>query len=150
MAHSFTNLLYHLVFSTKERQPWLEETLRPDLFAHLGGILREEGGIPLEINGMPDHVHILIKLRPDSRLCDVLRAVKARSSFWVHKSSPALEQFAWQTGYGAFSVSQSQAEKVRRYIQKQQEHHRAVTFTDEMRKLVRLNGLEVDEELLWE
>jgi REP element-mobilizing transposase RayT len=150
MSHSFTNLLYHLVFATKERQPWLGDALRPDLFDLLGGLVRRSRGLPLEINGMPDHVHLLVKLRPDVRLCDVVRALKARSSFWAHQAGPELEGFAWQTGYGGFSVSHSQVEVVRRYIRNQETHHRTVTFDDEMRKLVRLHGLEVEEQALWE
>jgi REP element-mobilizing transposase RayT len=100
MAHSFTNLLYHLVFSTKERQPWLEQSLRPALWECLGGIIKTEGGIPLIINGVEDHVHILTKLRPDKSVSNVLGDLKSRSSGWVHRTQPHLEAFTWQAGYG--------------------------------------------------
>jgi REP element-mobilizing transposase RayT len=149
MAHSFTNLLCHIVFATKERQPWLEPALRPELWKVLSGAVRSEGGIALEVNGMAEHVHILAKLPASRAVSDILRAVKAKSSHWLKRQLNA-QEFAWQTGYGAFSVSQSQVEIVRRYIQLQEEHHREMPFTDEMRKLIRAHGLEVDEQLLWE
>jgi REP element-mobilizing transposase RayT len=149
MAHSFTNLLCHIVFATKERQAWLEPTLRQELWKILSGAVRSEGGIALEVNGVAEHVHILAKLPASRAVSDILRAVKAKSSHWL-KGRLNLAEFAWQTGYGAFSVSQSQVEIVRRYIQRQEEHHRNMPFTDEMRKLIRAHGLEVDEQLLWE
>jgi REP element-mobilizing transposase RayT len=150
MSHSFTNLLYHLVFATKERRPWLSDALRPGLYAYLGGVVRELGGIALEINGVADHVHVLAKLRPDGRLSDVLRELKAGSSAWVKKADAAPEAFAWQNGYGAFTVSHSQVETVRRYIQNQEEHHRTVSFDEEMRRFIRAHGLAADEKELWE
>ncbi len=150
MSHSFTNLLYHLVFSTKLREPWLDASWRGELFAYLGGIVRDLGGIALEVNGIEDHVHLLVKLTASHRLCDVLREIKAGSSRWIHKRDEALLGFAWQTGYGAFTVSQSMLAVVRQYIQNQEEHHRKQAFTDEMRQLARLNGFEGDEEFFWE
>ena len=150
MAHSFTNLLYHLVFSTKERQPWLDADMRPRLFPYLGGLVREEGGVALIVNGVADHVHLLVKLRPDRAVADVLRALKAGSSFWVHKTFPDHEHFAWQTGYGAFSVSQSQVERVHSYIQRQEEHHRARPFRDEFTALLRAHGMQLREEEMWD
>ncbi len=149
MAHSFTNLLYHLVFSTKERQPWLDPDMRPRLFPYLGGLIREEGGIALIVNGVADHVHLLVKLRPDRAVADVLRALKAGSSFWVHKTFLNHDHFAWQTGYGAFTVSQSQVETVRSYIQRQEEHHRTRPFRDEFAALLRAHGMQVPEEAMW-
>ena len=150
MAHSFTNLLYHLVFSTKERQPWLEQSLRPALWDCLGGIIKAEGGIPLIINGVEDHVHILTKLRPDKSVSNILSDLKSRSSGWVHRTHPNLEAFAWQTGYGAFTVSQSQVEKIRTYIHNQEEHHRRMPFQEELRRLLRKHGQTIDETLLWQ
>jgi putative transposase len=124
MAHSYTNLLYHLVFSTKEREPWLDDAIRPTLFKLLGGILKEEGGTPFIINGVADA--------------------------WVHRTCPGLEVFSWQAGYGAFTVSQSKVETVRTYIENQEEHHRRIPFQDELRALLRKHGQEVDESLLWQ
>src|SRR5262249_7164570 len=102
MSHSFTNLLYHLVFGTKERQPWLDDSLRPALYAQLGAILKMEGGIPLTINGMPEHVHILCKLRPDHQVSKIVSDLKSRSCGWIHRTRDDLQHFFWQTGYGAF------------------------------------------------
>jgi REP element-mobilizing transposase RayT len=149
MSHSYTNLLCHIIFATKDRQAWLDPALRPELWRVIGGIVRSEDGIALEVNGMVEHVHILAKLPASRAVSDVIRAVKAKSSHWL-KGQPNIDQFAWQTGYGAFSVSQSQVEVVWQYVQRQEEHHRNMPFTDEMRKLIRAHGLEVDERLLWE
>ena len=149
MAHSYTNLLYHIVFSTKEREEWLTPKVREQLWPYIGGIIRAEGGVALEINGMADHVHILAKLPATKPLADVLRAVKAKSCHWL-RTKLEIPEFSWKTGYGAFTVSQSQLDVVRHYIQTQEEHHRAMPFTDEMRKLLRAHGLDVDEQLLWE
>jgi REP element-mobilizing transposase RayT len=150
MAHSFTNLLYHFVFATKDRQPWLDEALRPCLFAVLGEILKKEGGTALIINGLPEHVHILAKLRPDHRVSEILSDLKSRSSGWIHRTREDLKQFAWQTGYGAFSVSLSQAEIVRGYIANQEEHHRHVPFDVEYVRLLCKHGAEIDERTLWQ
>jgi putative transposase len=150
MAHSYTNLLYHIVFATKGRQSWLDDSLRPAMFAHLGSIVKEIGGIALSVNGMSEHVHILAKLRPDRSLSLVLSDIKSRSSGWVHRSRPDLPHFAWQTGYGAFTVGSSQTPRVRRYIENQEENHRRHPFEMEFRTLLRRSGYSGDEEFFWE
>ena len=150
MSHSFTNLLYHVVFSTKYRHPWLDPEVAPRVFAYLGGLVREDNGTALLVNGVADHVHLLVQLHQDHSVSAFLRALKARSSLWIHKTFPALEQFAWQTGYAAFTVSRSQAEKVRRYIANQENHHRKQSFQEEFRALLRKHGLEFSEEDLWD
>jgi REP element-mobilizing transposase RayT len=150
MSHSFTNLLYHIIFSTKERRPWLEAELRPGLFACLGSLIKEERGLPLLINGVADHVHILAKLKQDRAVADVVRAIKAHSSAWMHRQDANLAPFAWQTGYGAFTVSYSQVEVVRAYIRNQEQHHRRQTFQQEFRAFLRRHGIEFTEEELWD
>jgi putative transposase len=150
MGHSYTNLLYHIVFSTKARHPWLDEDMRPQVFAYLGGLIRAENGIALMVNGMPDHVHLLAKLKQDKAISDVVRAVKAGSSGWIHKTFPACANFAWQTGYGAFTVSQSQVKTVHDYIANQQAHHRKYPFQYELIALLKANGIEFQEEDLWD
>jgi REP element-mobilizing transposase RayT len=150
MGHSDANLLYHIVFSTKNRHPWLEATLTPRLFEYMGGVVRAEGGILLAINGMPDHNHILAKLRQDQAVSEVVRAIKANSSGWVHRTFPDLESFHWQTGYGVFSVSHSQVKTVRQYIANQETHHATMTFQDEFRKFLRKHGIEFDEQDVWD
>jgi putative transposase len=150
MSHSYTNLLYHMVFATKGREPWLAKPLRPALFAYLGDAVRELGGIALIVNGMDEHAHILAKLRPDRNLSEVMRELKARSSGWIHRKNSELAAFAWQMGYGAFTVSQSQAKFVHAYIENQEAHHQTLSFTDEIRQLLRRHGLDFNEADLWE
>jgi REP-associated tyrosine transposase len=150
VPHSYTKLLYHLVFSTKHREPFLGPSVLPRLGEYLGGAVRGEGGTALIINGMPDHIHILARLRQDAALSDVLRAIKANSSGWVHETFPELGGFAWQSGYGAFTVSASQAETVRRYIERQQEHHRRRTFQEEFLALLNAHGIDYGERYLWD
>ena len=150
MGHSYTNLLYHIVFSTKERQPWLDPEISTRLYAYAGGAIRSEGGVSISINGSVDHIHILAKLRQNKSVSDSMRAIKANSSGWIHRSFPALREFAWQSGYGAFSVSQSQVGTVQRYIVDQQRHHQRVSFKEEFIALLNAHGIEYDERYLWD
>jgi REP element-mobilizing transposase RayT len=149
MSHSFTHLLYHIVFATKDRQPDLAPEIRPALFAYVGGVVRAERGIALAVNGVADHVHLLVRLRQDRALAEVVRAIKAHSSHWVRARGPAGAAFAWQTGCGAFSVSRSGAERVREYVRNQEEHHRHVSFEDEYRRLLAAHGFRFTEKELW-
>lgn len=150
MPQSYTNLLYHIVYSTKERQPIISPDLQLRLYNYIGGMIRQRGGICLAIGGMADHVHILVKLRPDKALSDVLRDIKANSTGWMHDVFPQMTDFSWQRGYGAFTVSSSQVEKVRNYILNQDEHHRKYgTFRDEFIKILQANGIDFDEKFLW-
>jgi len=146
---SYTNLLYHFAFSTKHREPWLNADLRPRLCEYLGGAIRAEKGIALAVNSMPDHVHILAKLRQDKAVSEILRGIKANSSGWIHQMFPELQQFAWQEGYGAFSVSHSHVDRVRAYIQNQEKHHQQSTFQEEFLGLLKAHGIEFDQEYLW-
>ena len=149
MPQSFTNLIYHIVFSTKNRQPLITDDVKSRLYDYIGGTIRGTGGISLAINGMDDHVHVLTKLRPDKSVSDVLRDLKANSSGWMHYVFPELKDFSWQNGYGAFTVSASQVEKVREYIANQEEHHKKVgSFRDEFIKMLRANKIEFDEKYL--
>ncbi len=150
MAHSFANLLTHVIFSTKDRQPLIDAELKPRLFAYLGGIVHELGGVALLINGPADHVHALVKLPHTLAVADAMRVIKTNSSRWVHETWPARRAFAWQAGYGAFSVSPSHVEAVRAYIAGQEEHHRRVTFQEEFVEFLRRHGIEYDERYIWE
>jgi putative transposase len=150
MPQAYTNLIYHIVYSTKERQPLIKHNLQPRLYEYIGGMIRKRGGICLAIGGMSDHVHILTKLKPDKALSDVLRDLKANSTGWMHDVFPDMKDFTWQRGYGAFTVSSSQVEKVREYILNQEEHHKKVgSFRDEFIKLLIANEIEFDEKYLW-
>ncbi len=149
MPRSHTNLIYHIVFATKDRQAFLTAEREQRLYEYIGGIIRGLGGICLAINGMPDHVHILAKLRPDKALSDVLRDIKANSSGWIHDAFPDAADFSWQNGYGAFTVSESQIPKVAEYIARQKEHHHETTFESEFVGMLEKNGTEVDIKYLW-
>jgi REP element-mobilizing transposase RayT len=150
MGHSYTNLLYHIVFSTKERYPWLDAETTSRLYEYLGGAFRSEGGAGLSLNGCADHIHILAKLRQDKAVSNVVRSIKANSSGWIHREFPELRKFAWQIGYGAFTVSQSQVARVQRYIANQQVHHQRVSFKDEFRALLDAHEIEYDERYIWD
>ena len=148
MADSYTNLLYHIVFSTKDRRPLITPEHEVRLYDYLGGTIRKVGGVSLEINGTEDHIHLLAKLRPDCALSDVLRELKANATGWMHDVFPSVKNFSWQRGYGAFTVSQSNVESVRRYIARQKEHHRKSSFRDEFIQFLKENGIKYDERFI--
>ena len=150
MPQSYTCLHYHLVFSTKHREPTITPDIRTRLWDYLGGIVRGEGGIPLQVGGTADHVHLLITLRQTPALADFMRDLKAGASGWVHDTFPAAHSFAWQAGYGAFTVSHSAINAVSAYIERQEEHHQKQTFQDEFRALLVRHGIEFDEKYLWD
>ena len=150
MAHTFTNLLAHIVFSTKDRMPILEPDLKERLFPYMGGIFRELDAKPLLINGPADHVHALAVLPAKYSPAEIIGKVKSNSSGWVHKTFPARHTFAWQVGYAAFGVSPSQKQTVLDYIVNQEEHHRKVSFKEELLALLKKHEIEYDERYLWE
>ena len=149
MGHTATNVLVHFIFSTRHRAPLITKEIEADLHAYLGGILRELGGVALCINGMPDHVHLLVRMPSTHSVADVARLVKANSSRWVHQRWPQFKVFAWQSGYGAFSVSESGQGAVLQCILRQQEHHTKRSFKEEFVVFLRKNGVSVDEKYLW-
>ncbi|HMD85580.1 MAG TPA: IS200/IS605 family transposase [Terriglobia bacterium] len=130
MAHTFASLYTHVIFSTKDRLPFLTAELRPDLLAYRGGIVRKLGGKLVDANARLDHVHCLLSLPPALAVADALRILKTNSSAWVHETRRRAA-FAWQAGYGAFSVSQSNVPAVVKYIRNQDQHHRRITFQEE-------------------
>ena len=150
MPQSFTCLHYHLVFSTRGREPTITPDLRPRVWDYLGGLVRGVGGIPLGVGGTADHVHLLVTLRQQPAVADVLRHLKAVSSGWVHQTFPAAGGFWWQTGYGAFTVSHSGLARVRAYIADQEAHHRSRTFQNEYRAILTDHGIEWDERYVWD
>ena len=145
---SFSLILLHVVFSTKNRQPFLSDGVRSRVFEYLSGAIRNEGNSCLIVNGMPDHVHILFDCRTDQSVADLMRSVKANSSAWIRRTWPEMSEFAWQEGYGVFSVSQSQKEFVKRYIQNQFEHHKKQDSLFEFRALLERHALEFDEKFV--
>jgi putative transposase len=148
MSHTYTNLLTHIIFSTKERTPFINDSLKRDLHACLGGIVRELRGTALRINGAADHVHLLVGLPASLAVADALRVIKTNSSRWMHEQKRFVK-FGWQEGYGAFSVSRSNAAAVSAYIERQEEHHHRLTFREEFIAFLRKHGVEYDEENLW-
>jgi len=148
MPATHLSLHYHLVFSTKNREPLISPDWRSNLHAYLGGIVKGIKGIPLAIGGIEDHAHVLVGLRATHRLDYVLRDIKADSSTWVHRVV-GRKNFEWQPGYLGLTVSPSQIERVKRYILNQEKHHRRKSFQDEYLELLKLSGIEYDERYLW-
>ena len=144
MGHTFTNNLYHIIFSTKGRQPFLHDDLRDQLFAYIGGVARNKGGILLKINAVEDHLHLLLKIPPDIAVATLVAAIKANSSRWIGETFPQLRDFSWQAGYSSFTVSESLKEGVARYIASQPEHHKKRSFEDELALLLQKNWVPYD------
>jgi putative transposase len=149
MAATLTNLLYHIVFGTKDRQPLIRDAFRDELEKYIAGIVRNKDGILLGIGGMPDHLHLIVKLKPDRSVAEIVRLIKANSSKWVNERHGEIGRFAWQSGYGAFSVSQSQFDALRAYVGNQEVHHRSRSFQDEFRDFLNKHAIEFDERYLW-
>ena len=149
MPHTFAALYVHVVFSTRDRVADLSPELAGRLFPYMGGILKDLKVGPLIINGLGDHVHMLLSVPVTVSMADVLRVVKTNSSRWVHEQFPEHRRFGWQAGYGAFTVSGSRVEDVRKYIASQQEHHRKISFQEEFVSLLKKHGLEYDAGELW-
>ena len=141
MAHTYTNLLIHALFSTKDRQPLTRPEIRANLYAYLGGIIVNLRGKPVLINGTRDHVHLLFVLPASLALSDFMEELKANSSKWAKQRALG---FAWQTGYAAFSVSQSKLGEVKVYISTQEEHHRKRTYQEEVVALLKKRGIDFD------
>jgi REP element-mobilizing transposase RayT len=149
MPQSFASLHCHVVFSTKNRQPLIKRELQSRLFEYIGGILRNQSSPLIAAGGMPDHVHLLVSLGRSDAVSDVLRVIKTNSSCWFHEELH-MPEFQWQTGYGAFAVSYSGIDQVKKYFADQNEHHRVRTFQDEFRELLRRHGLEWEERYVWD
>ena len=147
MPSTHTNLHYHIVFSTKERLPLIKDEWRNRLHAYLGGIVKNLEGVPLAVGGINNHVHLLIGLKSSHRLDYFVRALKADSSAFIHKE--LREQFEWQKGYGAFTVSPLGIENVRQYVLNQETHHRRKTYENEYVDLLEKSHTPFDEKYLW-
>jgi REP element-mobilizing transposase RayT len=151
MAQSLAKILLHLVFSTKDRKPFLrDQPLRDELHRYLGGILTNLECQPLIIGGVEDHVHLLSAHPRTATVADVVKELKRGSTVWLKTKSPVLSEFAWQNGYGVFSIGQSQVEDVRAYIAGQEEHHRKISFQEEFRRLLERYEIAFDERYVWD
>jgi putative transposase len=150
MPQSLSAVYIHLTFSTKDRRPFLrEKPLRASLHAYLGGISKTLECPPIIVGGVEDHVHLLCRFGRTITQADWVKELKRVSNGWLKDQGGNYADFEWQNGYASFSVSQSNLEKVKRYIATQEEHHRKATFQDELRALLRKHGLEFDERYVW-
>lgn len=151
MSQSLVKNLVHLVYSTKHRKPWLPDDVRDRLFAYQAGIFKRWESPAVVIGGVEDHVHALFLLSKNYALKKIVEEVKKGSSKWMKTDEGSRNKnFLWQRGYAAFSVSQSNVEEVRKYIENQAEHHRRMSFQDELRLLFQRHGIEFDERYVWD
>ena len=152
MPQSLAKVLVHIVYSTKGRRPWLkDEEIRRQLYAYKATILRDNVDSPaLIIGGVEDHIHALCLLSRNFAIKKVIEEAKTETTKWLKKQGPQYTDFHWQSGYGIFSVSESNAEEVKRYIANQAEHHKKRSFQDEFRELCQRHGIEIDERYVWD
>ena len=149
MAHTFTSLNIHFVFSTKNRETLIEKEFKSRLHAYLGGIAKEMKLVPLAIGGTNNHVHLLLSVSPVISPSKCMQILKTNSSKWIHEEFPARSGFAWQAGYSGFSISPRNIQNVRNYIENQEEHHRVITFEEEYLSFLKESGVEFDEKDIW-
>ena len=150
MSHTFTKIWMHVVFSTHEREPSISPKLEAFLFRHIRHLLKEMECVPLAINGMPDHIHAFIGLRPAMAISDLVRDIKNNSSNFINDNKFVKGKFSWQAGYGAFSYGHSQMDKVYNYILNQEKHHKKKTFREEYLEFLKKFEVEYDEKYLFE
>ena len=148
MSGTYSQILLHAVFSTKDRQTWLKPEIITDLYPYMGGIMRDMKATLLTIGGVADHVHLYFRWRTDDTIANLMREVKSGSSGWLHKTFPKLKGFAWQEGYSVFSVSKSQENRVKKYIANQEEHHRRQDFRAELIELLKKHEIAFEEKYL--
>jgi putative transposase len=149
MAHSYVSSLFHCVFSTKGRRKIITPDLQEPLWPFMGGIARKNKVKPLAIGGVEDHVHLLLSLPSTKDIAKVVQLIKGGSSAWVHEEFPAQKNFAWQEGYGAFSIGISQVDDTIVYIDSQAEHHRKRTFQEEFLAILKKHHIEYDPRYIW-
>jgi REP element-mobilizing transposase RayT len=151
MLQSLTQIYLHIVFSTKDRKPFLNDRIfRDRTHAYLAGICKNLDCPSLIIGGVEDHVHILCRFGKTIDVATLIRELKRDSSKWIKTELPHVEDFHWQAGYGAFSISPSHVEALKEYIRNQEEHHRRVSFKDEFQRLCKKYGIELDERYVWD
>jgi putative transposase len=150
MAQSLSKVLLHIIFSTKNREPWLDSKVRPRMHAYLATTCRSAGADFVRVGGVSDHVHIVTTLARTLSQAQLVEEIKKASSKWVKALHARYRGFFWQRGYAAFSVSPSQLDSVLEYVNKQQEHHRTRTFQEEYRELLRKHGVDFDERFVWD
>jgi len=151
MPQSLANVLVHIIFSTKNRYPFLaDKDIRNKMHAYLGGTSKNLGCSIIAVGGVADHVHILCTLPRDKSISEIIREIKRSSSKWVKAQGNILTKFAWQNGYGIFSVGKSEVERTKKYILNQEEHHRKKGFQNEFREFLKKYKIEYDERYVWD
>lgn len=150
MPQSLSNVLVHLAFSTKNREPLIRESIEPELHPYATTVLNNFGCPTIALNGTADHIHVLFNLSRVKAIADVVENLKTSTSKWIKGKGSNFANFHWQTGYGAFSVSQSKVCEVVAYIDGQKEHHALRSFQDEFRVLLNKHAVEFDERYVWD
>ncbi len=150
MANTFSQLYVHAVFAVKGRENRINTKFKDELYKYICGIVNHNHQKVYAINGMPDHIHILISMKPNCMLSDLMRDIKAGSSKWINEKKYIMGKFQWQEGFGAFSVSQSQVDKVIAYIDNQEKHHQKLSFKDEYKGLLQSYKIEFDEKYVFD
>ena len=149
MANTYTQIHIQAVFAVQNRKSLIQDPWKRELYRYITGIIHNNGHKVLQINGMPDHIHILIGMRPVQAVSDLIKQVKQNSSKWINKNHYTPHGFSWQSGFGAFSYSKSQLPKVIKYIQNQEIHHRKIPFREEYLSLLKIHAIEYDERYLF-
>ena len=147
---TFTKLTFHIVFSTKYRSPCIHSSFQKRLYEYIGGIIRAQNGCLIEIGGIEDHIHLLANLAPTKSISDQIKEIKGNTSKWSNELPDLSCKFEWQKGYGAFTVSYSQIESVRHYIQNQREHHKTRTFAEEYIAFLNAHEIAFNHQYLFE
>jgi len=150
MANTYSNLFYHIVFSTKGRENLIDRNIEQRVWAYIGGIARKHEIIAVQVGGIENHIHILILAKPRIAPSQIVQWLKGESSRWMHETFPELRSFAWQDGFGIFSVSKSNVPDVVEYIKNQREHHKNQSFEDEYISMLKLNEMDYDEQYVFD
>jgi putative transposase len=149
MTHSYKIHFFHLIWSTKNREPWIDLEIQSGLYPYMGGIVRNLNGSLMEIGGMPDHLHLLVYMTNLDKYSHFIRDVKVHSTQWIHKNFPTHQNFAWQEGFASLTVSYSSLNKVRQYIQTQETHHSTMTFEEEFLKFLDKQKIQYDKRFVF-
>ncbi len=150
MPQSLSKVIIHIIFSSKDREPWLDPDVRPRMHAYVATICRDLNAEALRVGGVADHLHIVTTLPRSLSQADMVETLKKTSSKWIKGLNAKYRQFYWQRGYGAFSVSPSQLDAVLEYVENQEEHHRTRSFQEEYRDFLRKHRVEFDERYVWD
>ena len=151
MSHTYSFLLTHVVFSTKDRIELIEKNqMKNRLCSYISAIINKKFGFTKKINGTANHVHVLLDIKTSFSIAETMRVVKSNSSKWINENFKLADDFAWQVGYGAFTVSMSNEEKIVQYINNQEKHHKTFSYKEELISLLEKHSIQYDEKYLWQ